>query len=223
MKSKQLIQMPKAVSILGLACLVKTGPFHSSESRVDSSSTGASHEGNEIYGSDTQRAGEMAMNIESLVYIAAPLYSEGEREYNVKLDDFLRRIGLTTYLPQRDGGYLEDLIGEGIPESRARRRLFARDIAALKRSAALLVVLDGRTVDEGACVELGFAFALGKPCFGYKTDPRSSIRGRDNLMIEGALLSVATTLEQLHQILAHHFETSIARPIRPRRARLEPR
>ena len=35
------------------------------------------------------------------------------------------------------------------------------------------MVLDGRIPDEGACVELGIAYANGKRCYGVKTDARS--------------------------------------------------
>ncbi|MBQ1346933.1 MAG: hypothetical protein IIY65_02940, partial [Erysipelotrichaceae bacterium] len=40
------------------------------------------------------------------VYIAAPLYCDYEKEYNLKIDTFLRENGFDTYLPQRDGGEL---------------------------------------------------------------------------------------------------------------------
>ena len=133
-------------------------------------------------------------------YIAAPLYSEGERAFNLRLDGRLRNWGLTTYLPQRDGGYLEDLVATGHDETAARHLLFATDIAALERCNALLIVLDGRAIDEGACVELGYAFAKGKPCVGFKTDPRSNIRGRLNVMVEGVCSEIATTWPDLERL-----------------------
>ena len=44
----------------------------------------------------------------------------------------------------------------------------------------------GRVPDEGACFELGYCYAKGKRCIGYKTDARSFIDGFDNVMLHGA-------------------------------------
>ena len=49
-----------------------------------------------------------------------------------------------------------------------------------------LFLFDGRVPDEGACFELGYCYAKGKRCIGYKTDARSFIDGFDNLMLCGA-------------------------------------
>ncbi|MBR0137989.1 MAG: hypothetical protein IJM15_06220 [Erysipelotrichaceae bacterium] len=37
------------------------------------------------------------------IYFAAPLFSEGEREYNLKLVEILESYGYEVFLPQRDG------------------------------------------------------------------------------------------------------------------------
>ena len=44
---------------------------------------------------------------------------------------------------------------------------------------AILFIFDGRVPDEGACFELGYCYAKGKKCIGYKTDARSFIDGYD--------------------------------------------
>ena len=44
------------------------------------------------------------------VYIAAPLYCDYEKDYNLKIDTFLRENGFDTYLPQRDGGELAAMV-----------------------------------------------------------------------------------------------------------------
>ena len=51
----------------------------------------------------------------------------------------------------------------------------------------MLINLDGRVPDEGACVELGYAYARGKRCIGIKTDVRVAEFGGDNMMISGIL------------------------------------
>lgn len=116
------------------------------------------------------------------VYIAAPLFTEFEKRGNEKIDTILRKCGHETYLPQRDGGCfseLPDLI-DGVPKDLFIHR---EDIKALNWCDTILFVFDGRVPDEGACFELGYAYAKGKRCIGYKTDTRSLICGCDNLML----------------------------------------
>ena len=61
----------------------------------------------------------------------------------------------------------------------------------------------GRVPDEGACVELGIAYALGKKCIGYKTDDRNlDFTGDDNLFIEGCMdFKVIHNKEELKKAL----------------------
>lgn len=121
------------------------------------------------------------------IYIAAPLFSDIEREFNDRVDSFVKDLGYETYLPQKDGGVLTELIENGMTMIEAREFLFEKDWEAVKWSDIVLVVLDGRVPDEGACVEIGMGFALGKECIAYKTDLRSFISGEDNLMISGVI------------------------------------
>ena len=44
------------------------------------------------------------------IYIAAPLFCEGERAFNERIDAILRECGHETFLPQRDGGCVADLL-----------------------------------------------------------------------------------------------------------------
>ena len=119
------------------------------------------------------------------IYLAAPLFCEAELDYNRKLARKLEAEGFRVILPQE----LESDIN-GIIESKGReayKEIFNMDLVALLSSDALVMVLDGRVPDEGACVELGIAYASGIESFGIKTDVRSSEYGMDNFMITGAL------------------------------------
>ena len=119
------------------------------------------------------------------IYIAAPLFSEGERAFNLRIDEILRQCGHETFLPQRDGGCVADLPDtiDGLPK---RNYLFKLDCAHMDRCDTVLFLFDGRVPDEGACFELGYCYAKGKRCIGYKTDARSFIDGFDNVMLHGA-------------------------------------
>ena len=51
-------------------------------------------------------------------------------------------------------------------------------------------------------MELGYAFARGKPCFGIKTDVRAAEYGIDNMMVVGALDGkIARSREELVSML----------------------
>ena len=84
-----------------------------------------------------------------------------------------------------DGGMVADLPDEieGMPK---RKYLFKLDCEHMDWCDAVLFIFDGRVPDEGACFELGYCYAKGKKCIGYKTDARSFIDGYDNVMLHGA-------------------------------------
>ena len=105
------------------------------------------------------------------VYFAAPLFSQGEREYNEKIVKVLEDSGYEVFLPQRDGFLAVEL--EGLSEEQKTKKIFAKDVEEVNKSDIVFMLLDGRIPDEGACVELGMAYASGKRCYGFKTDARS--------------------------------------------------
>ncbi|MBK8064300.1 MAG: nucleoside 2-deoxyribosyltransferase [Betaproteobacteria bacterium] len=80
-----------------------------------------------------------------------------------------------------------DLVERGVTVPDAYASIFERDIEALKECDLLLLVLDGRTIDEGAAFELGFAHAYRKTCVGLQTDPRRLLPLGNNPMLAGAL------------------------------------
>lgn len=104
------------------------------------------------------------------LYFAAPLFSEAEKRFNAWLVRRLERY-VDVYLPQRDGDLLVELLKK-MPLEQAKARIFRNDILAIRRSDGVIAVLDGRFVDEGEAVEVGYATALGKPCWALDTDPR---------------------------------------------------
>src|SRR5579862_1472470 len=105
------------------------------------------------------------------LYLAGPLFSEAELEFNRNLKAALSNF-FEVYLPQEDGQLLVNLLNDGVPAPVAKKSIFSHDIAAIEAAEFLLLILDGRVVDEGAAFELGVAFSLGKKCVGFQTDPR---------------------------------------------------
>ena len=105
------------------------------------------------------------------VYFAGPLFSQSEKDYNLKVVKVLEDNGYTVFLPQRDG--LEAPKLEGKTEEEKSQMIFEKDRDEVLKADILFMNLDGRVPDEGACVELGIAYASGKRCYGFKTDARS--------------------------------------------------
>lgn len=138
------------------------------------------------------------------VYIAAPLFNDAERRYNSSLKSLLVDL-FDVFLPQEDGGLMAEMISMGINPQAAAREVFDIDIDAIEQADILLFVLDGRTLDEGGCFELGFAYARQKLCVGIQTDSRRLILNHNNPMIEGALQSTFATTNQL-RMWAEKFE-----------------
>lgn len=122
------------------------------------------------------------------IYFAAPLFNEMELKRNKEYTGLLRSWGYDVFLPQEVGGLSAKIIADGKDKLEVSKAIFESDMKGLKECDILLFFLDGRVPDEGACVELGIAYALGKKCIGYKTDDRClDFTGTDNLFIEGCM------------------------------------
>lgn len=120
------------------------------------------------------------------IYIAGPMFSQAELEFNEKLAKALENAGFSVFLPQRDGCRMSDLLKTMTPLD-ASRMIFETDLQNIRACDAFLFVLDGRVPDEGACVALGYAYSQGVPCYGLKTDPRSAVNGEINPMLRGSI------------------------------------
>ena len=127
-------------------------------------------------------------------YIAGPLFNEGERWWNVEIDARVRKLGFTTYVPQRDGVKLEnksDVV-----------KIFESDKNALMQADLIVANLDGMDVDSGTAWELGFAEGLGKHCVGVYTDWRLHFKYQTvNLMIQCSVDKLVHSLDELEQYL----------------------
>lgn len=134
------------------------------------------------------------------IYLAAPLFSEAEKAFNFQLKQQLVS-DFEIYLPQEDGMLIVDLVKRGVTFSQASHMVFQADIKAINSADILLIVLDGRTVDEGAAMELGFAYSKGKRCIGYSTDPRSLLPDGQNPMISGGLETTVHSVQELRDYI----------------------
>jgi len=128
------------------------------------------------------------------VYLAAPLFSEAELDFNRKLRDEIKRAGFKVFLPQEDSNNIKD-------KKTRQKIIFGENEAAIINSDIIVAVIDGTDVDSGTAWEIGFAYARGKPIFGLRTDFRTlGIEGTVNLMIERSVVLFANISELLNRL-----------------------
>ena len=128
------------------------------------------------------------------IYFASALFNDAERDYNLKLVTILESYGYEVFLPQRDGFLAPDL--EGMSEEEKIKTIFEKDRDEVLKADIFFMVLDGRVPDEGACVELGIAYANDKRCYGIKNDARSLELDMDlNPMITGCFIKIFYDLD----------------------------
>jgi nucleoside 2-deoxyribosyltransferase len=97
------------------------------------------------------------------IYLAGPLFTCAEREFNSRLKYELAVLGRDVWLPQ----------DEESPDKSAER-IFADDIAAIDRSDVVVANMDGPDPDSGTCWECGYAYGRGKPYLVFRTDFRAA-------------------------------------------------
>lgn len=149
-----------------------------------------------------------------LVYIASPLFSQAEKEFNQKIRKSLE-IYVNVYLPQEDGGLVRDYIKDGKSKEEALKFVAEKDLKAVYSCDLLLVILDGRTIDEGAAFELGVAYAEDKTCIGLQTDQRREAFEMNNPMIEYACEEIFYDVESVIDFIKRESEEVTSTPKKP--------
>ena len=123
------------------------------------------------------------------IYFAGPLFCQGEKDYNLKIATVLEEYGYNVFLPQRDGFEAAQLKDK--TQDEISKMIFTKDVDEILDAEIFFMVLDGRVPDDGACVELGIAYANNKRCYGFKTDARSLELNLDlNPLIQGCFKKI---------------------------------
>jgi len=136
------------------------------------------------------------------IYYAASLFNEAERKFNRKVVGMLHDLGYSTWFPQEDAGLLIDYVEkDGMTIEEARQHIFDLNTREIEACDLVVVCLDGRVPDEGACIEAGIAWGMNKRIIALRTDFRNGEPGGNNLMIDGIAAEVADSVDQLRQIL----------------------
>lgn len=134
------------------------------------------------------------MSITKKIYLAAPLFSEAEQEFNKKLETALEELGFSAFVPQEDSNDTE-----AAREDMDSSNIFQLNVEAIDACDILVAVLDGGTdVDSGTAWEIGYAYAKNKTIIGIKTDFRTlGPEGLVNLMIGESANELETSVKAL--------------------------
>ena len=138
------------------------------------------------------------------LYFAGPLFSVAERQFNTALTARLESVGLSVFLPQRDGAERDRPPYATMTQEQRRAAMFELDTAEILTCDIFLIVLDGRVPDEGAAFELGVAYACkrlqhpAKRLVGLHTDARAAFIGAKlNPMLAVPLDALVTSEDAL--------------------------
>jgi nucleoside 2-deoxyribosyltransferase len=155
------------------------------------------------------------------LYLAAPLFTQAERSWNLKLGALLAGAGHAVFLPQAEVLAIETLDAQEI---------FRVDIDGVRSSDAVVAVVDGADADSGTSFECGLAYALGTPIVLVRTDFRAgggdALPGQKlatvNLMLAqaaSAVVNLTSPLQSLDELAVQVIDAIEGLP--DRLARLE--
>jgi nucleoside 2-deoxyribosyltransferase len=96
------------------------------------------------------------------IYLAGPLFTTAERDFNARLTQLLRLAGHKVFLPQ-----------ESEQRSMTAAEIFAADVAGVDWAEVVVANMDGPDPDSGTCWECGYAYGK-KPIIVFRTDFRAA-------------------------------------------------
>ena len=97
------------------------------------------------------------------IYLAGPLFTKAEQDFNKILCGALRNEGYEVFLPQDECKRMEDSID-----------IFEKCLYGLDEADIVVAILDGADADSGTCWEVGYGYAKGKYIVAVRTDFRQS-------------------------------------------------
>jgi nucleoside 2-deoxyribosyltransferase len=96
------------------------------------------------------------------IYLAGPLFTVAERDFNARLAASLREAAHEVFVPQ-----------ESEQRSMTAHEIFLSDVAGVDWAEVVVANMDGPDPDSGTCWECGYAFRK-KPIIVFRTDFRAA-------------------------------------------------
>ncbi|MBW1691858.1 MAG: nucleoside 2-deoxyribosyltransferase [Deltaproteobacteria bacterium] len=121
-----------------------------------------------------------------IIYLSAPLFTLAERAWNSSLANTLRRRGMKVLLPHE----MSSAHDHGI-------HVFQKNVKAFQECDMVVAVLDQVDTDSGTSREVGYAYGIGKPILGIRTDFRGKAdQFRANIMNHHACTTYIEFMEE---------------------------
>ena len=120
------------------------------------------------------------------IYLAGPLFTTPEREFNAQLASRLRALGHEVFVPQ-----------ENPASARTGAAIFHKDLEGLDWADGVVAIMDGADPDSGTCWECGYAYATKKPVVLFRSDFRGS-GDADDIPYNAMLIGAADAHIELH-------------------------
>jgi nucleoside 2-deoxyribosyltransferase len=105
---------------------------------------------------------QLETTIRKYIYLAAPLFTKGEQDFNLSVYKYLTDSGYQVFLPQQECAQKQD------------KEIYQTCLQGLKSAAIVVAILDGADADSGTCWECGYAVSQGIPVIAVRTDFRDS-------------------------------------------------
>jgi len=96
------------------------------------------------------------------IYLAGPLFTVAERDFNARLAGLLREAGHEVWMPQ-----------ESEQRRMTAKQIFENDVKGLDWAEVVVANMDGPDPDSGTCWECGYAYR-NKPIIIFRTDFRAA-------------------------------------------------
>jgi nucleoside 2-deoxyribosyltransferase len=135
------------------------------------------------------------------IYLAGPLFTTAEQQFNRHLRDLLEHASHEVWLPQ-----------EQEPRERSPQAIFETDVAGLDSAEVVVANMDGTDPDSGTCWECGYAYKK-KPIILFRTDFREAGDVPDspfNLMLSASAAKVIKAPLASVQELAGRIAAALA-------------
>ena len=100
------------------------------------------------------------------IYMAGPLFNEGDRYSNQLNSDALRKAGYATFLPQ-------EVVIDKDSSVLVKAACFYMDFKAINLCQIVVANCNGIEIDSGTAAEIGMCYALNKKIYAYKSDVRN--------------------------------------------------
>jgi nucleoside 2-deoxyribosyltransferase len=126
------------------------------------------------------------------IYLAGPLFTAAERDWNATLTAALRAAGHDVFLPQeQEPG--KDAAG-----------IFATDVGGIDWAESLVAIMDGADPDSGTCWEVGYSYGK-KPIVLVRTDMRrnegSGGSGYNPMLTESATIRIDAVAAPMERVI----------------------